>query len=80
MNYVTFIIRNLENVPGKLGVGQGEVREKSGIFFCQSLWEPCYYAVNLEDNRYARCFFLACSAYHGCFAPEVTVESFYTQL
>ena len=27
MNYVTFIIRNLENVPGKSGVGQGEVRE-----------------------------------------------------
>ena len=42
MNYVTFIIRNLENVPGKSGVGQGEVREKSGNFFCQSLWEPCY--------------------------------------
>ena len=41
MNYVTFIIRNLENVPGKSGVGQGEVREKSGNFFCQSLWEPC---------------------------------------
>ena len=41
MNYVTFIIRNLENVPGKSGVGQGEVREKSGKFCCQSLWEPC---------------------------------------
>ena len=27
MNYVTFIIRNLENVPGKSGVGQGKVRE-----------------------------------------------------
>ena len=33
MNYVTFILRNLENVPGKSGVGQGEVREKSGNFF-----------------------------------------------
>ena len=43
MNYVTFIIRNLENVPGKSGVCQGEVREKSGNFFCQSLWEPCRY-------------------------------------
>ena len=37
MNYVTYT-RNLENVPGKSGVGQG----KSGNFFFQSLWEPCY--------------------------------------
>ena len=28
MNSLTFIIRNLENEPGKLGVGQGKVREK----------------------------------------------------
>ena len=41
MNYVTFITRNLENVPGKSGVGQGKVSEKSGKFFFQSLWEPC---------------------------------------
>ena len=44
MNYVTFIIRNLENVPGKSGVGQGEVREKSGksqgIFFVKVCGNP----------------------------------------
>ena len=34
MNYVTFIIRNLENVPGKSGVGQGKVR---GNFFSKSV-------------------------------------------
>ena len=33
--------KKLENVPGKSGVCQGEVREKSGKFCCQSLWEPC---------------------------------------
>ena len=52
MNYVTFIIRNLENVPGKSGVGQGEVREKSGNFFCQSLWEPC---VETRDQNSRGC-------------------------
>ena len=27
--------------PGKSGVGQGKVSEKSGNNFVQSLWEPC---------------------------------------
>ena len=34
MNYVKFIIRNLENVPGKSGVGQEKVRE---FFFSKSV-------------------------------------------
>ena len=52
MNYVIFITRNLENVPGKSGVGQGKVSEKSGKNCVQSLWEPCMVEIGTNAVLY----------------------------
>ena len=50
MNYVTFITRNLENVPGKSGVGQGKSVKSQGIFFFKVCGNPVPNPYRVHDS------------------------------